>query len=324
MATNPDPRILDHMAVLAESARCRLMFVLDANELTVSDLCAILQLPQSSVSRHLKVLLDRGWVTARRDGTRRLYHGTVAELGERAKQLWDLTRTELAQTDSGRPDHERLQSVLAARASLASERNRSREFFDASSEEWDALRGELFGDSFVLHALMGLVPSDWVVADLGCGTGLASEALAPFVKHVVGVDSSAPMLRRAKQRLQRFDNVELQRGKLESLPIKDAEVDIATLMLVLHHVKEPQQAVREAARCLRPGGRILIVDMLPHNRIQYQQDMGHVWLGFSEEMMSEFLEDAGFEPGRYQVLPPAPDAKGPNLFAVSASLRSDK
>jgi ArsR family transcriptional regulator len=318
MAINPDPGILEHMSVLAEGVRCRLLFVLDEHELTVSDLCATLQLPQSSVSRHLRVLLDRGWVSARRNGTRRLYHGTMDELGDGARQLWQLTRSELTNTASGRLDQERLQSVLAARTP---QRGRSREFFDASSEGWDALRDELFGDSFVLHALMGLVPGHWVVADLGCGTGLVSEALAPFVERVVGVDSSAPMLQRAEQRLERFDNVELQQAELESLPIQNDQVDIATLILVLHHVEEPKQAVREAARCLRPGGRILIVDMLPHDRVQYQQDMGHVWMGFSEEMMNEFLTDAGFEPGRYQVLPPAPEAKGPNLFAVSANLK---
>ncbi len=316
MATQPDPRILDHMAALAESARCRLLLLLEDQELTVSNLCSVLQLPQSTVSRHLKTLLDRGWVQARPDRTRRLYHATVDELDPSARRLWDLAREELDGTAERRLDRQRLQSVLAR------SRTRSQEFFDASSDRWDAIRDELFGNHFYLFALAGMVPSESVVADLGCGTGTVAEALAPFVNNVIGVDASTSMLELAGQRLQRFDNVDLRVGELEALPLEDNQVDIATMILVLHHLEHPDEAIHEAARCLRPGGRILIVDMLPHDRTEYQKDRGHVWLGFSEDEINEFLEAAGFDAGRFHKLPPAPEAKGPNLFAVSAHLRS--
>jgi ArsR family transcriptional regulator len=159
------------------------------------------------------------------------------------------------------------------------------------------------------------------VADLGCGTGTVSEALAPFVSRVIGIDSSPPMLQLAEERLRRFDNVTLRTGELEALPIDDDHVDVATLILVLHHLDRPELAIREAARCLRPGGTILIVDMLPHDRTEYRMERGHVWLGFSEQSIVDYLEAAGFGAVRFQTLPPAPEAKGPNLFAVSAHAR---
>jgi ArsR family transcriptional regulator len=316
MANHTEPIILDHMAALAESARCRLLALVEERELTVSDLCAILQLPQSTVSRHLKILLDRGWVEARADGTSRLYHDTVDGLDTSARDLWALTRVEIDKSSARKLDLERLQSVLARR------RSRSREFFDESSDRWDEIRDDLYGSHFYLFALLGLVPSDWTVADLGCGTGTIAEAFAPFVRSVVGVDASASMLDVAARRLERFANVELLPGELEALPLEDQSVDVATMILVLHHLEHPEAAIREAARCLRADGRILIVDMLPHDRTEYRMDRGHVWLGFSEEEINEYLTAAGFGAGRFQTLPPAPEAKGPNLFAVSANLRS--
>ncbi|UCH83544.1 MAG: ArsR family transcriptional regulator [Candidatus Latescibacterota bacterium] len=317
MNNHHDPIILDHMATLAESVRSRALTLLEDQELTVSDLCAVLQLPQSTVSRHLKTLLDRGWVDSRPDGTRRLYHATVAGQDPAVQELWGLTRIEIDRSPAGRADRQRLASVLAQG------RSRSREFFDASSDRWDAIRDELFGTHFYLFALVGLLPSDQIVADLGCGTGTVAEALAPFVRRVIGVDASPPMLDLAGRRLERFDNVELRHGDLESLPVETGQVDIATMILVLHLLEQPELAIREAARALRPGGQILIVDMLPHNRAEYQMEKGHVWLGFSENTIKEFLVNTGFDDVRFKLLPPAPEAKGPSLFTVSAHLRSE-
>jgi ArsR family transcriptional regulator len=317
MNNHLDPIILDHMATLAESVRCRALTLLEDQELTVSDLCAVLQLPQSTVSRHLKTLLERGWVDSRPDGTRRLYHATVNGQDPVVQALWNLARTEIDASPAGQLDRQRLESVLAKG------RSRSRDFFDTSSERWDAIRDELFGTHFYLFALVGLLPGDRVVADLGCGTGTVAEALAPFVRGVIGVDASPPMLEVAGRRLARFDNVDLRTGDLESLPIDDDQVDVATMILVLHLLEQPESAIREAARCLRPDGQILIVDMLPHDRTDYQMEKGHVWLGFSENTITEFVKNAGFGDVRFQLLPPAPEAKGPSLFTVSAHLRSE-
>jgi ArsR family transcriptional regulator len=305
------PAIHDHLASLADTTRSRLLLLLDRHELTVSELCGILQLPQSTVSRHLKALADGGWVTSRADGTSHLYTMTRQELEAPARRLWSLVRDHAGPTPAAAQDYRRLQATLADR------RTKSQEFFSSSAGQWDRLRDELYGERIHLGALAAFAQDEWVLGDLGCGTGETSATLAPFVKHVIAVDASAQMLQAARKRLQPFDNVELRRGDLEALPIDDARLDAATLMLVLHYVPEPERAMAEVARTLKPGGRLILVDMLPHDRDSYRQQMGHVWLGFTEETVVRMFEDAGF--GKIRVIPLVPDAraKGPGLFVAT-------
>jgi ArsR family transcriptional regulator len=126
------------------------------------------------------------------------------------------------------------------------------------------------------------------------------------------------MLQAARKRLSSAGNVELHRGELESLPIDAARLDAAMLMVVLHHVPEPEKVLAEVSRVLKPGGRVLIVDMLPHDREYYRQQMGHVWLGFSEEYVQRLLEGSGMREVRVVPLMPDPHAKGPALFIATA------
>src|SRR5204863_6347568 len=268
------PAILDHLSALADPTRSRILLLLDRQELTVTELCGIMQLPQSTVSRHLKALADSGWVAARAEGTSNLYSATRDDLDPAARRLWALVREQVGSAPAALQDQRRLAAALAER------RTKSQEFFSSSAGQWDKLRDELFGDRFHLAALAGFADPEWVVGDLGCGTGQMSAALAPFVARVVAVDGSAAMLQAAKRRLHGASNVELRRGEVEALPIDDARLDAATLLLVLHHVAEPERALAEVARVLKPGGRIVAVDMLPHDRESYRQQMGHVWLGF--------------------------------------------
>jgi ArsR family transcriptional regulator len=245
------PGILDQAAILAENTRCRILRLLDRHELTVSELGSVLQLPQSTTRRHLKVLADAGWVRSRREGTSHLYQSGDGVEPSAAK-LWELIRDELDGSAAVRQDRRRLESVLRER------RSRSQEFFSGAAHEWDQVRDELFGRRFDLLALPGLFDRDWVVGDLGCGTGRISEALAPFVARVIAVDGSATMLEAARERLERFDNVELRESELESLPIESGRLDAATLVLALHHLPEPVAALCEARRVLKPGGRLLV------------------------------------------------------------------
>jgi len=304
------PAILDHLASLADTTRSRILLLLDRHELTVSELCTIMQLPQSTVSRHLKALGDSGWVSSRTEGTSNAYTMT-RELDTSARRLWLLVREQVGPTPAAVHDQRRLQSALAAR------RTKSQEFFSSSAGQWDRLRDELFGDRFHLSALAAFVEPDWIVGDLGCGTGQLSAALAPFVARVVAVDGSAAMLQAAKKRLHGLDNIDLRRGDLEALPIDDARLDAATVMLVLHHIPEPAKALAEVARVLKPGGRIVLVDMLPHDRENYRQQMGHVWLGFPEDHTTRLLSEAGFEAIRIVALPPDAKTKGPALFVAT-------
>src|SRR5262245_38040044 len=304
------PLILDHLSALSDSTRSRLLLLLDRHELTVSELCGVLQLPQSTVSRHLKALADAGWIGVRAEGTRNLYTLTRDDLDPSARRLWLLVREQMSATPAAAQDQRRLQTALAAR------RTTSQEFFASSAGQWDRVRDELFGDRFHLAAIAGLADAAWTLGDLGCGTGRVSEALAPFVARVIAVDASAAMLNAAKKRLHASPNVDLRRGDLEALPIDDDLLDAATLSLVLHHVTEPARALAEMARVLKPGGRVILVDMLPHDREHYRQQMGHVWLGFSEEQISRLLAESGFESTRVVPLAADAKAKGPGLFVA--------
>ena len=304
--------ILDHMSALADPTRCRMLLLLEARELTVGELCAVLQMPQSSVSRHLKTLADDGWVASRRDGTSRFYSMAADDLDAAAGQLWPIIREQVAATAGARQDERRLRGVLARR------RATSEQFFATAAGQWDRLRGDLFGETFYLWAVLGLIDPSLVVGDLGCGTGQLAQTIAPHVTRVIAVDASPDMLDAARERLAGLGNVDLRKGELEALPVDTGELHAAMLSLVLHYSPDPARTLAEVARALRPGGRLLVVDMLPHDREEYQGQMGHVWLGFSERQITKFLEGAGFADVRVRALPVDPDAKGPALFAAVA------
>lgn len=306
------PTIVSRLQALADPTRNRLLLLLERHELTVGELCEALQLPQSTVSRHLKVLADDEWVTSRADGTSRLYRMTLADLDPAARRLWQVVREQAEETPAAARDAERLRGVLAER------RSRSEEFFATAAGQWDRMRAELFGSRTELSPLLGLLDSRSTVADLGCGTGQLTQQLAPFAGKVVAVDASAAMLRTARTRLGALPNVEIRRGELESLPIEDRSLDAAFLVLVLPYVAEPVRIIQEAARALRPGGRLLLTDLMPHERSEYRQTLGHQWQGFAEEQVLGWFQAAGLEEGRYRSLPPEPNAKGPRLFAASA------
>ncbi len=308
------PQVLEHMATLADPLRCRVLLLLERHELTVTELCAVLQLPQSTVSRHLKTLADGGWVTSRRDGTSRFY-GLTQPLEASAARLWPLIREQVSTSAAAEHDDRRAKGVLEQR------RSTSEAFFSKASGQWDRLRAELFGQAFHAQAALALLDPSLRVGDLGCGTGQLSALLAPHVASVVAVDGSADMLQAARARLADLDNVEVRRGALEALPIDDAQLDVAVLALVLHHLPDPARAIGEAARVLAPGGRLLLVDMLPHDRTEYQPQMGHVWLGFGEPQIRRWLDAAGFTDLRLAALPVEPSAKGPTLFRAVAVKR---
>ena len=304
------PPILDLVSALGDETRTRILVLLERGEFNVSELCAALQLPQPTVSRHLRTLAEDGWVASRADGRMRHYRFSE-EVGERPRQLWDLVRREL--TGPGYvADAERARGVLAER------KRRSAEFFAASADRWEDLRRNLFGARAEFLPLLGFLDPDWTVGELGVGTGGLAATLAPFVHRVVGVDRSPAMLDAARERLDGLGGVELREGELEALPVRDAELDLAVLSLVLHYVVEPESALGEAFRVLRPGGRLLVVDMRAHDRgPAYAREMGHVWPGFTPKQMTGWMEAAGFEAVRLGPLPPDPEAQGPLLFLAA-------
>lgn len=305
------PPVLGHLGTLGDVTRCRLLAVLERREFSVSELCQALQLPQPTVSRHLRVLADDGWVASRADGTRRPYR-RVDELAPEQARLWEVVRGQLADDARVREDRERADAVLARR------QDRSRDFFSATGDRWDEIRAELYGIRADLLPLFGLLDPTWTVADLGAGTGVLSAAVAPLVRRVVVVDRSPEMLAAARARLAAADNVGFREGEVEQLPLDDASVDLAVLSLVLHHVSDPPRALAEVCRVLRPGGRLVVVDVREHDRAELSEEMGHQWPGFAPAGMTDWLTGAGLEPGPFVPLPPDPEARGPLLFLQGA------
>src|SRR6476661_5036265 len=186
-AAKPDV-LIARMESLADPTRLRLLRLLERHELGVADLCDVLQLPQSTVSRHLKVLADQRWVRSRRQGTNHLYRTILDELDAPARKLWLLAREQTDAWPTVEQDRARLVERLRARETS------SEEFFAGAAAEWDRLRGELYGRHFTHAAMLALLPPDTVVADLGCGSASAAAQLAPHVKRVIAVDNSAAML----------------------------------------------------------------------------------------------------------------------------------
>ena len=303
------------MTALADVTRSRVLLALERNELTVNELRAILQLPQSTISRHLKMLGAEGWVEARAEGTSRHYRLASDRLDPASRRLWHIVRDEVLRTSAAEHDARRTQAVLAALST------RSQQFFSTSAVQWDKMRLELFGRRADV-ALLGLLDESSTIADLGCGTGAVAQSLAPFVKRVIAVDESSAMLSAAKKRLHGVENVDIRSGRLESLPLDDGEVDVALLFLVLHYVSDPALVISEAARALRSGGRVLVLDMMPHDRQDLRQTMGHLWQGFGRDTLAGWMEAAGLEGFRYNELPADPEAKGPSLFVASGKRRA--
>ena len=306
---------LDRLALLGDLGRVRSLRLLEAEELAVGEVARALQWPQSTASRQLKPLHEQGWIRRRVEGTTAYYRMVPEDLGEASESLWRTTLASLSGEEAAvaafDEDDRRLREVLASR------RIDSRLFFGRVGGEWDAIRQELFGAHFLDEAMLGLVPPSWTVADLGCGTGEIAGRLASQVRRVIAVDREPTMIEAAKARLAGCGSAEVRSGDLHDLPIEDRELDASVISLVLHHLAEPAKAIAEAARALRPGGLLLVIDMVAHDREAYVSAMGHVHLGFAEEEIRGWAHVAGLRLGSFRRLRPDLEGRGPGLFAAT-------
>ena len=295
------PDLARRFAALSDSVRLRMLRLLGNSELSVGELARVLQLPQSTVSRHLKTLHEGGWIVRRSEGTASLYQLVESELDDSARSLWSLAQSQLSASPACADDDARLREALAER------RIETSEYFGRVGGNWDQVRQEL----------AALLPRDWVVADLGCGTGNATEVLAPFVRQVVAIDREPAMLEAARARLGNVANVEFREGELTDLPLQPAEINAATDFLVMHHLDAPATAVQSAAKALKPGGVLMIVDMVRHDRTDYRHTMGHKHLGFAQDDIDSWARAAELADPSYTRLRPHAAAKGPGLFVAT-------
>ncbi len=301
---------------LADATRQKLMQLLQSEELNVTELVAILGQPQSTISRHLKVLRATGLVHDRRNGATSLYSAVQPrpDQDELHPVLLDWLRR--------RPLPKRLQERLSR--VLRRRQDQTIGFFERMGDRWDELRAEAFGEAFATEAFLALLPRDWTVVDIGTGTGYMLPVLAEHFREVLAVEPAEAMLECARQRAaaRNCSNVLFHHGDLGRLPIGDGSCDLAIACLVLHHVSDPGQAVGEMFRVLRTGGRILIVEQEAHENEAFFEMMQDRWWGFEPAELARSVSAAGFRDVRHHGLSAAGGRRGatesPGLFVVSA------
>lgn len=291
------------LKTLGDATRLRVVHLLRHEELTVGELVRILDLPQSTVSRHLKPLREQGLIADRPHGSATYYRAVLeADTGNGETGLRDALAATLLETPLPPADARRLDQVLALR------QGEGEDFFDRIGQRWDALREDCFGPGFHLEAMIHLLPSDWAVADLGTGTGYLLPPLARHFERVIGVDMSEPMLAIARQQMEaeNLDNVDLRAGRLEALPMEDGEIDLALAVLMFHHLDDLEAGYGEIRRTLKPGGRLLAVEIHPHENERFRAQMADRRRGIDRETLCGELGAAGFKiDGAWDF--PAPD-----------------
>ena len=276
------------LRLLGDPNRLRLLRLLSIESLNVSELTGVLALAQSGVSRHLGLLRDAGLVAEERAGGYswyRLSHDFAGGDGVLAALHAWLSEEFRRATPETRADDARLEEVRRVR----------KESFVAHGDE----RRQLVpGRSWPAWSrAIGLLLPAVDVADLGCGEGYLTIEAARWARRVTAVDSSTDVLvrGRALAKRRKLDNIVWKRGDLERLPIADQSIDVALLSQALHHAEHPDRALAEAWRILRPGGRLLVLDLREHEEAWVRSKVGDRWLGFSEDRLHELLRGAGFK-----------------------------
>ncbi|CAN7375598.1 ArsR/SmtB family transcription factor [Neorhizobium tomejilense] len=283
--------LVDVLKTAGEPTRFRLLALLAAGDLTVTDLTEILGQSQPRISRHLKLLAEEALIDRYQEGAWAYFR--LKQEGKAAT----LVRTLLAASSEEDPvllrDSERLTTVKRLRA------ERAQAYFTRNASEWDELRRLHISDAAVESALLKLIgptPVD-ALLDLGTGTGWILQLLSNIYRRAVGIDASRDMLSVARSNLDKAGIVKasVRHGDILNLPLEGQDFDLITVHQVLHFLDQPELAIAEAARVLRPGGRLLIVDLAPHTLEYLRNDHAHVRLGFSHQVMAEWLEKVGLE-----------------------------
>lgn len=280
---------------LADATRLRLLNITRHFELNVNEIVETMNMGQSRISRHLKILAEAGLLQVRRDGLWTFY-STVST--EETARLFE----SIAILFKGRPefgtDRKRAAKVLSDRA-LASQR-----FFDTVAEDWGEMKRRIIGAAPLERLITQHLPPCEVIADLGCGSGDLLEVLQRHAKRVIGVDRSACMLQEARQRFSHTtSSLELRLGELEHLPMRESEVDVAVINMVLHHLPEPEKGIAEAQRILPAGGTLLIIDLRTHCDESLRTRYHDRWLGFEETAVENWLNRQNFLVTARAVLP---------------------
>lgn len=277
------------MRLLGDEARLRLLRVLAKEALNVTELTAVMGLAQSGVSRHLGLLKDADLVSEERSGNFTWYHLSPDVSSEQGlfANLWPwLSATFDMLSPATKADDARLEEVRRLRRENFNQHS-------AGSERSQLVPGRSWA---AWSRALGLLLPAVDVADLGCGEGYLTIEASLWAKQVIAIDRSADVLARAKAMAGRrkATNIVWKKGELEKVPLKDESVDIAIASQALHHAKDPALALSEAWRILRPGGRLLVLDLRRHEETWVQDTLGDQWLGFTPEDLTSLISTAGF------------------------------
>jgi SAM-dependent methyltransferase len=298
--------------LLGEDVRLRMLRLLGANRLNVTELTSVLGLAQSGVSRHLGLLKEAGLVSEEPAGGFTYYRASRdLDTGPLAG-LWEVLQSQFASqvaAPSIREDEARLQEVLRVR----------QENFESHNAETSQM---VPGRSWAAWArALGHLLPPLDVADLGCGEGYLTVEVAAWARRVVAVDRAAAVLRKARALAAKrhLTNVVWKRGDIERVPIADATMDVALLSQALHHAAAPERAIAEAVRVVKPGGRMLVLDLRPHDQAWVKERLGDHWLGFTDDHLVNLLTAAGLTGVRAQV--GAKRAGGPFTVVIASGIK---
>lgn len=282
------------LGALSDPLRIRTVRLLAREALQVRELQRIIGAAQSRVSNHLAVLRRAGLVETVPSGGADRYVPTTE-----GRSLWG-TLSGVLTDPAFEADDARLADVLEERRATE-----AGEGFDEVASRWDGIQAPFYATGIREAALVRLVPPGLTVADVGCGTGLLTLALAGVAAHVVAVDQSPEMVRKAREkvRLARLRNVEVRRGRAEALPLGPGSCDALFAFHLLRHLARPADAAREFARVLKPGGRVVLVELEPHGIRALRAATGSVHLGLPRETVRTALRRSGFDALRFEALP---------------------
>ncbi|MCX7679065.1 MAG: metalloregulator ArsR/SmtB family transcription factor [Spirochaetes bacterium] len=276
--------LLAKVKALSDETRLRIYAMLISHELNVNDIVEILHISQPGASRHLKILAEAGLLSSRRDGLWVFYKATnSAKNAELLKEL-------ILSDDEMKLELQRLEERISEKA------REKTLFYDALAPRWDKLKRSIVGNIDIAGEIFARIDPCAVAADLGCGTGELLPVLCEKAMRVIGIDKSPKMLELARQRFKRERyglKIELRIGEIEHLPVRDGEIELAVLNMVLHHLGEPLKGLQEASRALKSGGKCIVVELDQHLQEEFRNSLGHRWLGFSRELMEKWLTSAG-------------------------------
>lgn len=307
------PDALHYFKALADETRLRLLNVLYRHELNVNELVLILEMGQSRISRHLKILSASGLLSWRREGLWVFY--SVPHEGKH-RDFIDAILPFVEGSPALKADLDMAVGMIEERV------HKTRQFFNAIAEDWDKLSRDVLGGFDLPGAVARHMPACAVASDLGCGTGNVLQAMLGKARSVIGVDGSARMLELARRRFAaEGDRVSLRIGDLAHLPLRDGETDFVSLNMVLHHVPAPGEVLREIRRVLTPGGILVLSDFNRHEDERMRLEYGDHWLGFELETLRAHLSRAGFAVRQSEL---APIERGLELHILVAENSKEK